>query len=138
MRQENKEEKPIKLRAHHGMCLAFFEGKGYSDTFTAHMQKILDHMESNPKLRIVTSGDVICEKCPNLNSGICGTPDLVLEYDRQVLSRCGLKEEEEISWKKFSELVMEKILVRGEREEICGNCQWAEICRKKEENLCCL
>ena len=28
----------LKLRAHHGMCLAFFEGKGYSDTFTLHME----------------------------------------------------------------------------------------------------
>ena len=32
----------IKLRAHHGMCLAFFEGKGYSTGFTARMALILD------------------------------------------------------------------------------------------------
>ena len=27
----------ICLRPHHGMCLAYFEGKGYSDGFTVNM-----------------------------------------------------------------------------------------------------
>ena len=36
------EKQPILLRAHHGMCLAFFEGEGYSDLFVAHMGKILE------------------------------------------------------------------------------------------------
>ena len=31
-------KKRIKLRAHHGMCLGFFEGKNYSKGFTEHMQ----------------------------------------------------------------------------------------------------
>ena len=25
------------VRAHHGLCMSFFEGKGYSDSFTANM-----------------------------------------------------------------------------------------------------
>ncbi|MCD7957742.1 MAG: DUF1284 domain-containing protein [Lachnospiraceae bacterium] len=32
----------IPLRPHHGMCLAYFEGKGYSEGFAAHMQKVLE------------------------------------------------------------------------------------------------
>ena len=32
-------KEPLKLRAHHGMCLAFFEGKGYSSAFTENMEK---------------------------------------------------------------------------------------------------
>ncbi|MCC8051873.1 MAG: DUF1284 domain-containing protein [Clostridiales bacterium] len=35
---------PILLRAHHGMCLAYFEGKGYSKGFSAHMQKMLEQL----------------------------------------------------------------------------------------------
>ena len=38
-------ESPLPLRAHHGMCLAFFEGKGYSDGFTAHMRDILHSLK---------------------------------------------------------------------------------------------
>lgn len=32
------------LRPHHGMCLAYFEGKGYSEGFTAHMQSMLERL----------------------------------------------------------------------------------------------
>ena len=127
-----KQENTGKLRAHHGMCLAFFEGKGYSDTFTVHMGKILKQMEDNPKLQIITESDMICRKCPNLKNHVCSTPDKVKEYDRQVLLCCGLKEDAEISWQEFSGLVKEKILAKGKRQEICGDCQWNDICRKKE------
>ena len=37
----------LKIRAHHGMCLHFFEGKGYSNEFTAHMQKIYEEQGVN-------------------------------------------------------------------------------------------
>lgn len=131
----NMKDEIMKIRAHHGMCLAFFEGKGYSDGFTEHMQIILDKMQSNPKLQIVAKGDIICKKCPNLKDGVCNTPDLVQEYDRQVLLRCGLKENTEINWEEFSKLVTEKILAKGKRQEICGNCQWTEICQRKEKNF---
>lgn len=34
---EGTEEIVIPLRPHHGMCLAYFKGEGYSNGFTAHM-----------------------------------------------------------------------------------------------------
>lgn len=117
------------------MCLAFFEGKGYSNEFTEHMQMISDLMKKNPRINLVAEGDAVCEKCPNLKDGVCNTPELVLEYDRQVLSQCGLEENTEISWNEFSGLVMEKILKCGKRGEICGSCEWDNICKAKEEKL---
>lgn len=122
----------IPLRAHHGMCLAFFEGKGYSEGFTAHMQTVLDAMAANPLVELVTHGDVVCAHCPNLSDGRCNTPELVLEYDRQVLSRCGLTEHDRLPWQEFAERVTRYILSRGCREEICGDCQWTAICKARE------
>lgn len=122
----------IKLRAHHGMCLAFFKGEGYSSEFSAHMQSVLDGMQSNPMLRIVAEKDIICEHCPNLKDGICATPEQVRTYDRQVLSLCGLTENCELSREEFSRLVTNKILAAGKREDICGDCQWSELCKPKE------
>ena len=62
----------IKLRAHHGMCLAFFEGKGYSAGFTAHMARILEYLEQeNPTVTVVAEADCICGGCPNLTDGRC-------------------------------------------------------------------
>ena len=56
----------IRLRPHHGMCLAYFEGKGYSDDFTVNMQNMLDLFEKGTDVELVAAGDEICKVCPNL------------------------------------------------------------------------
>ena len=35
------------------MCLAYFEGKGYSDGFTVNMQKMLDMFDDNDDIQNV-------------------------------------------------------------------------------------
>lgn len=114
------------------MCLAFFEGKGYSQGFTCHMQQVLDSMADNPMLELVTGQDIVCSACPNLQDGLCNTPELVLAYDQAVLSRCGLEPHILLPWVKFSRLVKDRILIPGKREEICGSCPWTELCRSRE------
>lgn len=125
------EKQPILLRAHHGMCLAFFQGEGYSDLFVAHMGKILEQMQENPSLQIVTHADVICEKCPNLENGSCNTPDLVRAYDQKVLSFCGLEEGTVLTWDTFSKLVSERILLQGKRKEICEHANGVNFVNRK-------
>ena len=61
----------IRLRPHHGMCLAYFEGKGYSDDFTENMQHMLELLEKGAEVEMTVSGDEICKACPNLKSGVC-------------------------------------------------------------------
>ena len=39
--EKTMEKKRIPVRPHHGMCLAYFIGKGYSEGFSAHMEKML-------------------------------------------------------------------------------------------------
>ena len=93
----------MRVRPHHGMCLAFFEGKGYSGGFTAHMAQVRD--------RLLREDPEVC-LCP----------------DRSVLEQCGLKPGQRIRWSRFSRLVDEHILSSGSRETICGDCQWNELC----------
>lgn len=122
----------MKLRAHHGMCLAFFEGKGYSDGFTSHMQMIWRKVQENPLLRIIVESDVICAKCPNLKNGQCNTYALVQRYDQQVLELTGIQAGEEMKWSEFFERIESRIFSAGKRKEICGTCQWTKICASKE------
>ncbi|HJC64636.1 MAG TPA: DUF1284 domain-containing protein [Candidatus Blautia merdavium] len=124
-----------KLRAHHGMCLSFFEGKGYSDEFTAHMQTIWEEMKGNPLLLLAADADIICARCPNCREGVCVSQGKAGNYDRQVLDLCGLEEGKEVSWEEFSGLVKERILQTGRRKEICGDCQWDQICTGKEQKI---
>lgn len=125
------------IRAHHGMCLAFFEGKGYSDKFTEHMTKMKQLLEENPPVRIVAQTDDICSACPNNREGVCVTAKKVAEYDRQVLERCGLSEGEVMGFSDFAKRVCKHILYPGKREEICGDCQWSTLCHFQDMQCCC-
>ena len=122
----------ICLRPHHGMCLAYFEGKGYSDGFTVNMQKMLDFFEKGTDIELIVSGDEICKKCPNLKEGSCVSAGLVESYDRKVLEACGLSEKTQMTFREFVDNVQKNVIESGKREEICGNCQWNEICANKQ------
>lgn len=122
----------IHLRPHHGMCLAYFEGKGYSKDFTENMRKMLECLEKDAVVKLLAEGDNICCACPNLQNGVCISAELVKSYDNKVLQICDLKAGEQISFREFADCVQEKILASGKRAEICGGCQWNSICSSKK------
>lgn len=127
-----EKQNSICLRPHHGMCLAYFEGKGYSQGFTAHMGKILELLKKDVYVKLTVGGDTICSACPKLKEQTCITENLVEEYDRKVLLLCGLQENEIIPFTELTEKVEKFILHPEKRKEICGNCQWNEICSSRK------
>lgn len=118
-----------KIRPHHGMCLAYFKGVGYSDAFVDNMIKIKDQLGKNPEVTLTLSADVICKSCPNDREGSCVTADKVSRYDQGVLNCCGLQEGAAIHWEEFSSVVRKEILDAGKRQQICGDCKWNELCQ---------
>ena len=118
-----------RVRAHHGMCLTYFRGAGYSSDFTKNMWTMKGLLEADPPVQLLAGTDDICAACPNNRDGICEDQEKVLEYDRQVLDRCGLTPGMVMPFREFQALVAEKILLPGKREEICGNCEWTGLCR---------
>lgn len=130
-----------RLRPHHGMCMAFFEGKGYSNDFTAHMGKLIGLFESeNPVVELVRQTDSICVACPNNMQDItcadhCSSSVKVLTYDQAVLDETGLSEHVRLPYSRFRDMVSEKILKTGKRKMICSGCQWDEICSRKEKEM---
>lgn len=113
------------------MCLAFFEGKGYSSEFTRQMGEIKSRLLENPYVRITGQTDSICSACPNNRQGICVETEKVSKYDRQVFLRCGLSEGDVMPFLHFEKKVYDNILLPGKREEICGNCEWNTLCCSK-------
>ena len=67
---EGTEEMVIPLRPHHGMCLAYFKGEGYSNGFTAHMAEMLKIFLEGKKIRLHVDTDEICSACPNNRADI--------------------------------------------------------------------
>lgn len=119
----------VTLRPHHGLCLQFFQGKGYSDGFTAHMCQVKEKLEAGARVTIAETADEICSFCPNLQGGCCLTDSKVRAYDQRVADICGLKAGMEMDWEQLSCLIRERILNAEGRENVCPDCQWSEICR---------
>ena len=135
---ENKDDilaesvrEPILLRPHHGMCLTYFTGHGYSNDFTVHMYQVKNCLKGDVVVQLAAETDIICLKCPNNIKGECEKPDLVKRYDSEVLARCDLSEGEKLRFVDFAKLVRERILAPGLRGEICRDCQWNELCNGK-------
>lgn len=119
---------PLPLRPHHGMCMAYFIGLGYSDGFSAHMAQLLQELTAESPVRLTVGADAVCGPCPNNHGGVCDKPDRVAAYDRAVLDLCALEDGQILPFGAFTARVQEKILTHGLRPGICGNCQWNEIC----------
>lgn len=119
----------LPMRPHHGMCLTFFEGKGYSSAFTAHTAVLLARLEGeDPLIRIVSHTDEVCAACPNNEGGVCRTAEKVNRYDGAVLALCGLCDGAELRWSDFARLVRWHVLDAGKRDGICGDCEWNSVC----------
>lgn len=120
-----------KIRPHHGLCTQFFIGKGYDSLFISNMQHNINKLaKTNPVVKLVIETDIFCEKCPNNAGGICKSfkPS---EYDKRVLEILGINENTEMKWSSFQIIAKDKIIKSGRLNEVCGDCQWYEICMKK-------
>lgn len=123
-----------RIRPHHGMCFAFFTGKGYNDTFTENMRTMKEALDNNPEVILLCGTDDVCARCPNNLAGKCTdavsgeSSGKAESYDRQVLAYCGLPEGAKIRWKDFTASVYDNILTAGKRVEICGDCEWNGLC----------
>lgn len=118
------------IRPHHGLCMQFFEGKGYDENFVAHMSQVIEEMKHNPVIRLVAGEDEICQCCPNNEEHCCNTPEKVDRYDRKVLSLCQLKEGTQLQAQEFLQLAREKILKTDSLSQVCGDCEWFTICHR--------
>lgn len=118
------DKKAVFLRPHHGLCLGFFEGYGYSDDFSKNMAAVLNGLEEDTPVKIAQGHDSICISCPNRNTGC---PNAAV-YDRRVLKLCGLYPGQELSWSDFREKIRRCVLEAGRLTEVCGNCEWFSLC----------
>ena len=121
-----------KLRPHHGLCIAFFEGKGYSPDFVENMTRVIAALDADdPEITLTDRADVICAACPNDHGGVCESADKVARYDSAVLRLIGRKRGDTLHYSEFRALVDACILSPGKLGEVCLDCQWYGICGKK-------
>ena len=124
-----------KLRPHHGLCITFFEGKGYSPEFIDNMTAVIRALQEASFVQLTASEDILCASCPNSHEHICVHDDKVRRYDEAVLAACNFDAGEVFSWRDFSDLIHTQILYADKLRTICGNCEWGTICQSKADRM---
>lgn len=122
----------LKIRAHHLLCTYNFVGEGYSDNFSKNMTSVINKLKNNPKVKLQASVDDICVKCPNRINNSCKDNDKVINYDKKVLKTIGLRDGQAIYWDEAKNLTCDIIFKNDRRENICGDCQWNNLCKEVE------
>ena len=121
----------MRLRAHHLLCLQTFRGKGYSPEFTANMTRVKEELEKDESVQveIVSGADDICRACPHLKEGGCCDKEKQVKLtDERAAIRIGLASGEG----RYRDLKSQAMTVfeSGDLPEICGCCQWLDLCLK--------
>lgn len=119
------------LRPHHGLCMAFFEGKGYSKEFVAHMYHLLEELPGKT-ITLTMETDSICSHCPNRNNTLCSSQEKVAHIDSQVATLCNFYDGQSLTYESFRQIVWENVIQAGNFESICKACQWFSICNEKQ------
>ena len=104
--------KKIKIRYHHLMCIPRYRGKGYSEEFCKNLEKIKNSLKNDNYILVDTCDD-LCVCCPNNIDGKCTDDNKVSKYDKLVIER----------------------LSQGKKldpKEICSDCCWFSICKNIE------
>ncbi|WP_052245120.1 DUF1284 domain-containing protein [Halocynthiibacter namhaensis] len=123
-------EAALKFRPHHFLCSLGFQGKGYSDEFTANMTRIVDQGLRAPKgeatdIVVVRNTDDICAPCPKRRGLRCSNQDGIEKLDKAHLRALGLSYNERLTWGDALDLIKQRISPGG-LQIICAGCQWLE------------
>lgn len=126
------------FRAHHIICTALYEGKGYSGAFCENMTAVVTRLRENPdeRLRLVARPDLICADCPNHGADDSCTQNhnRVVNKDRRVIEVFGLKENGIYTYRELCKAALAALAPEFFTEN-CGTCEWRAQGLCKYEDL---
>ena len=129
---------PIRIRAHHLLCMQGFQGLGYSSEFTQNMAQIIGEIIKNPFSFITVTAEVdsICECCPHNFQGICNKESIsnnIKTVDSIILEKLDLEEGSVISSTSIRSLTTN--LSSQTVKKVCGSCSWRNNCLYFQEKV---
>ncbi|WP_084789736.1 DUF1284 domain-containing protein [Methanobacterium congolense] len=124
---------PMRIRAHHLLCMQGFQGYGYSKEFAEAMALVVEHVlgSNNLELEITANCDEICIHCPHNVDYICkdhGADENIKRMDETVLQKLGIIEGSNVESGIIFEYVNETFRTREDAREVCGDCIWSDKC----------
>ena len=122
---------PLRFRPHHFLCALGYQGKGYSDAFTANMTAIVvDRLRApgGDEVIIETTGatDDICTPCPKRRGRLCTNQQAIATLDRAHAAALKLKPRERLTWGEAQQRILDNV-PPGSLKILCAGCQWLEL-----------
>lgn len=118
---------PFRFRPHHFLCALGFQGKGYSDDFTANMAQIVDLLRgpdgSDTELEVTVQADSICAPCPHRRGVSCDKAARIATLDQRHAAALRLKDGDRISWAEARKRIRAHV-PPGSLAQLCKGCQW--------------
>ena len=125
--------KDIKIRGHHLLCLLHFEGKGYSEEFIENMKIVKEKLDVGYKFLLVVESDSICNKCPYLKNDKClreSYPKEIERKDKEIINHLNLTIKEKYNFLDIKRIIFNRIK-RSDFENFCKDCSWFPLCSQK-------
>lgn len=131
----------LKYRPHHFLCSLGFEGKGYSDSFTANMEAIVmgrlrADAGKETEIEVVGLADDICGPCPKRRGTSCTDQEKIDSLDAAHSRALRIDTGDRLTWAEALLRIRER--VRPETlDRICAGCAWLEqgMCKAALERL---
>jgi hypothetical protein len=121
---------PCRLRAHHFLCAIGFEGKGYSEHFTANMARIVDALRAPGgeavQIEVAPLADDICTACPKRRGDLCTNQAAITALDQRHSAALYIAPGDQLSWGE----ALEKIRTHVQPDSLstlCAGCQWLDL-----------
>ncbi|GAB4386869.1 DUF1284 domain-containing protein [Albidovulum sp.] len=122
---------PIRYRPHHFLCSLGFEGKGYSDAFTANMSAIvLGRLRAAggdaTEIEVTGATDDICAPCPRRRGRHCTAERKIRMLDRAHAAALRLSPRERLSWGEAKARIRAHV-PPGSLSTLCRGCEWEPL-----------
>jgi len=123
----------ITLRGHHLICLHFFNGEGYNETFVRNLNDVLQRTE-HEEIEILNGADEVCRACPHLKGNKCqyakDADGEVREMDEVAQELLEVRSNQKVRWQEIRERLVR--IFPEWFETYCTGCDWKEVCKKSD------
>ena len=118
----------LPYRRHHFLCSLGFEGKGYSDGFTANMAAIVQGRLRAPQgaatlIEVTATADAICAPCPRRQGSGCIEQPRIDALDAAHGAALGIAPGDQLTWGDALALIRARVMP-GDLARLCAGCSW--------------
>lgn len=121
------------LRGHHLICLHFFHGEGYDETFINNLKKIVGLAEQDI-ITISSGADDVCKECVYLKKGKCELSDnadkAIRKMDIKALTLLDHSDGDKVKWIEMKDNVSR--IFPDWYFQYCKECEWKKACEKDD------